>query len=179
MTHFLVNQTRPLVQESSPPREGGPTPAQKEGLIFIGCGAPWGFPGGAEVKNSPASARATGDVGSVPGGEDSLEEEMATHSSIFAWTESLVGYSPRGHKASDITEQLNTWARGVPRLLQSAPLGVSRSPTDLVVETLRPEGMFAGGFGGKFPHLEKRLPKRRLSSSPGSCHAWMGYLGIL
>ena len=67
MTHFLVNQTRTLVQESSPPREGGPTPAQKEGLIFIGCGAPWGVPGGAEVKNLPASARAAGDVGSVPG----------------------------------------------------------------------------------------------------------------
>ena len=33
---------------------------------------------------------------------------MATHSSILAWrtpwTERLVGYGPRGHKESDITE---------------------------------------------------------------------------
>ena len=37
---------------------------------------------------------------------------MATHSSILAWTipwkESLVGYSPKGVKESDTTEQLNT-----------------------------------------------------------------------
>ena len=42
------------------------------------------------------------------GREDLLEKEMATHSSILAWiipwTESLVGYSPRGRKESDTTE---------------------------------------------------------------------------
>ena len=36
---------------------------------------------------------------------------MATHSSILAWeiprTEGLVGYSPWGHKGSDMTEQLS------------------------------------------------------------------------
>ena len=35
------------------------------------------------------------------GGEDALEKEMATHSSILAWRipwMSLVGYSPWGHK---------------------------------------------------------------------------------
>ena len=37
---------------------------------------------------------------------------MATHSSILAWRipwteESLVGYSPRGHKEADTTEQLS------------------------------------------------------------------------
>ena len=36
-----------------------------------------GFPGGLVVKNLPAN---TGD-----GGEDALEKEMATHSSILAW----------------------------------------------------------------------------------------------
>ena len=40
-----------------------------------------GFPSGSVVKNLPAS---TGDVGSL-GGEDALQEEMATHSSILAW----------------------------------------------------------------------------------------------
>ena len=39
-----------------------------------------GFPSGSVVKNLPAS---TGDVGSL-GGEDALQEEMATHSSILA-----------------------------------------------------------------------------------------------
>ena len=42
--------------------------------------------------------------------EDPLEEEMATHSSILAWRShgqrSLAGYSPWGHKESDMTEQL-------------------------------------------------------------------------
>ena len=37
------------------------------------------------VKNPPASARATGDTGSIPGSEDPLEKEMPTHSSILAW----------------------------------------------------------------------------------------------
>ena len=40
------------------------------------------------VKNPPANA---GDAGSIPGWEDPLEKEMATHSSILArripWTE--------------------------------------------------------------------------------------------
>ena len=34
------------------------------------------------VKNLPANA---GDVGLIPGLGRSLEKEMATHSSIFAW----------------------------------------------------------------------------------------------
>ena len=35
------------------------------------------------VKNLPANA---GDVGSIPGLGKPLEKEMATHSSILAWT---------------------------------------------------------------------------------------------
>ena len=42
------------------------------------------------------------------GGEDPLEEDTATHSSVLAWripwTESLAGYSPQGHKETDMTE---------------------------------------------------------------------------
>ena len=42
------------------------------------------------------------------GGEDPLEKEMATHSSILAWripwTGSMAGYSPWGHKDLDMTE---------------------------------------------------------------------------
>ena len=38
-----------------------------------------------EVKNLPASAADTGDVGQSLGWEDPLEEGLATHSSIPAW----------------------------------------------------------------------------------------------
>ena len=41
-----------------------------------------GFPGGSVIKNPPANA---GNVHTIPGWEDPLEEEMATHSSILAW----------------------------------------------------------------------------------------------
>ena len=40
------------------------------------------FPGGSVVKNLLASV---GDMGLIPGSEDPLEKEMATHSSILAW----------------------------------------------------------------------------------------------
>ena len=45
------------------------------------------------------------------GQEDSLEKEMATHSSTLAWkipwTENVVGYSLWGHKESNTTELLH------------------------------------------------------------------------
>ena len=66
------------------------------------------FPGSTVIKNLPARA------GDMRCGFDSwvrkipLEKEMATHSSILAGKlhgqSSLVGYSPRGHKESDVTE---------------------------------------------------------------------------
>ena len=37
------------------------------------------------VKNSSASAGDVGDMGSIPGSEDSLEKGMATPSSVLAW----------------------------------------------------------------------------------------------
>ena len=37
------------------------------------------------VKNPAADAGDARDLGSIPGQEDPLEEEMATHSSILAW----------------------------------------------------------------------------------------------
>ena len=44
-----------------------------------------GFPRGTVVKNVPAKAGNAGNTGSVPGWEDPLEKEMATHSSVLAW----------------------------------------------------------------------------------------------
>ena len=46
--------------------------------------------------------------------EDPLEKETVTHSDILAWKthgQSLAGYSPWGHKASDVTEQLTQCPR--------------------------------------------------------------------
>ena len=45
----------------------------------------WGFPGGLVVKNLLANAGVAGDWGSILGSRGSLEKEMATHYSIFAW----------------------------------------------------------------------------------------------
>ena len=44
-----------------------------------------GFPDGLVVKNLPANAGDTRDLGRSLGQEDPLEEEMATRSSILAW----------------------------------------------------------------------------------------------
>ena len=61
-----------------------------------------GFPGGSALKNLPANAGDARDTGSIPGQEDPLEEEMATHSSILAcrvpWTEEPGGLQSMGHK---------------------------------------------------------------------------------
>ena len=40
------------------------------------------IPGGSVLKNPPANA---GDVSLILGQEDTLEKEMATHSSVLAW----------------------------------------------------------------------------------------------
>ena len=57
------------------------------------------------IKNLPANK---GDTGSIPGQEDPLEKEMATHSSILAWeipwTEEPGGYSSWGCRKSAMTE---------------------------------------------------------------------------
>ena len=37
------------------------------------------------LRNLPTNAEDIRDRGSIPGSEDALEEEMATHSSILAW----------------------------------------------------------------------------------------------
>ena len=60
------------------------------------------------VKNMPAKAGDSRDVGLMPVLEDPLEEEMATHSSILAWkipwTEEPGGSQSMGHRELDTTE---------------------------------------------------------------------------
>ena len=64
------------------------------------------------LSDGKASVYNVRDLGSIPGLEDSLEKEMATHSSTLALkiprTEELgAGYYPWGHKESGTTEQLH------------------------------------------------------------------------
>ena len=44
----------------------------------------WASPDGSESKESACNAGDTGDMGSIPGQEDHLEEEMASLSSVLA-----------------------------------------------------------------------------------------------
>ena len=67
----------------------------------------WASPVAQTIKKPPAMWETW--VWSL-GWEDPLEEGVATHSSVLAWriAWTKVGYSPRGHKESDLTEQLST-----------------------------------------------------------------------
>ena len=68
-----------------------------------------GFPSGSVVKNMPANA---GDVGSIPGSGRSPGEGRKWQPTPvflpgkFHGQRSPAGYSPRGGKESDMTEQL-------------------------------------------------------------------------
>ena len=60
-------------------------------------------PSGSVIKNPPAMQEMQETLVQSLGGEDPLEEEMATHSSIlawkFPWTEEPVGLQSMGHVA--------------------------------------------------------------------------------
>ena len=51
-------------------------------MEIVGSKISWGFPGGSDGKRSACNAR---DLCSIPGWEDPLEKEMATHSTVLAW----------------------------------------------------------------------------------------------
>ena len=62
--------------------------------------------GGSRVKNLPSSVGDTGDADSIPGSGRSLEVGNGNPLQYSCWG-SLVGFSPWGHKESDITEHSN------------------------------------------------------------------------
>ena len=74
---------------------------------------PWkGFPGGALVKNRPASAGDTGDMGLIPWVGRIPWKRKWQPTPVFLsgkshGQRSLVGYSPWGRKESDTTERLS------------------------------------------------------------------------
>ena len=69
-------------------------------IVFFGV-----FPGGSAGKESACKV---GNLDSIPGWEDPLEEGMETHSSVLAWkipwTEEPDGLQSMGSQRIDITE---------------------------------------------------------------------------
>ena len=69
-----------------------------------------------------------------PSQEDPLEKGTVTHSSILAWripwAESLVGYRPRGHKESDMTEQLSLSLSKTPSSVSVVKISLTFLPPD-------------------------------------------------
>ena len=119
---------------------------------------PLGFPGGAVVKNLPTDAGDARDMGSIPrsgrpsrGGNGKPFQYYCLGESLRQ--RSLAGYSPWGHKAWDMTEQLSctfpfssdTLASHSPTNLTPAhrtwlELGLPDSPI-LSKDCLREEGL--------------------------------------
>ena len=54
-------------------------------ILYVCVFTYWELPRWLSGKESPANTGDARDVGSIPGSEDLLEEEMAAHSSILAW----------------------------------------------------------------------------------------------
>ena len=85
---------------------------RKQPNLWFGIGDIWGFPGGSDRKESACSAREEGSIpwsGRSPGrrhGNPLQYSCMENPMDRRAWWA-----SPRGHKKSDTTEQLNTHAR--------------------------------------------------------------------
>ena len=77
-------------------------------MIFIViCFYPMGFLIGSVVKNLPATIGDAGDTGSIPGQEITWRRKRQPTPVILLGKSrgqrSLVGYSPWGHKESDMT----------------------------------------------------------------------------
>ena len=77
------------------------------------------FSGGSVVKNLPANAGDTRDIVLIPGQEDPLEKEMATHCNILAWKISWTEEPGRLHGISES----QTWLSTAQRKVQIKPFG--------------------------------------------------------
>ena len=90
-----------------------------------------GFPGGASGKEFTCQCRRLKSRVRTLSQEDTLEKEMATHSSIVAWkipwSEEPGRLQPRGHKESDTTEHTHTHTPLESSALGSSKIGVEHS----------------------------------------------------
>ena len=104
------------------------------------------------VKNPSAMQQPQGMQFRSLGWKDSLEEEMATHSCIFAWeilwTEEPGGlWSMGGHIESDTTEQLNTCSLLYITGELNCTDAISQGPLPLASRYIQSMGAPAGGRG--------------------------------
>ena len=99
-----IEPTSPAWQADSSPLSHLASPCQFLAVPKVPKGLPWWL----SRKESACNSGDAGDAGSIPGSGRSLEEEMATHSSILAWRIPWTGEPGRlqsiGHKQSDTTE---------------------------------------------------------------------------
>ena len=86
------------------------------------CSLTRGFPSGSAGEESSCNAGDTGDAGSIPGLEDPLEEEMATHSNILAW------------KISWTKEPGRLWSMGLQRVGHNWACGTQWGPRNKNME---------------------------------------------
>ena len=130
------------------------------------------------VKNPPDNV---GGWGWISGGdrEDTLEKEMATHSSILPGEShgqrSLMGSRPWSHKESDTTERLNRTQESIPEITLAQLSGHScsssrlttlglRTSSNTVRSSLHRQGLPLQVSVAHEEHLQSR------DASPG--HAW-------
>ena len=103
------------------------TPKEVAWTALTTSSLPLGFPSDSMVKNQPVMKETQKMWVQALDQEDPLEEEMATHSSIFAWKSyeqiNLVGYSPWGHKEVDTTKKAYpaAWLRWTNHMLRNLP----------------------------------------------------------
>ena len=77
----MLSNREDLIQELALKALEGPLVQKEEGIGYRYLASQVAL----VVKNLPASAGDIRDSGSIPGWDDSLEEGMATHSSILTW----------------------------------------------------------------------------------------------
>ena len=86
------------------------------GPIILSVRCFLGFPGGLEVKNLSTNEGAAENKGLIPGWEDPLKEENATHTNILSriipWTEELVRLQSGVSESWTWLEQLTRHLRG-------------------------------------------------------------------
>ena len=107
----LLNWTELILEGTRPQLLGRDAVKHKMSKVFFNNSFPFLtsiFPT-CPSKNPPANTGDIRDTGSIPGQEDSLEQEMATHSSIFAWRSPWTE-EPRGLQSIGLQRVRQDWS---------------------------------------------------------------------
>ena len=126
-----------------------------------------GFPGGSVVKNPPAMQETQETGVQSLGWEDPLGEDMATHSSIFAWTEEPGGLQTLGLQR--VRHNLSDWAR-MPGI-QRPGLGREHRQGEGVPCPGSPGICRKGRLGVRSPKASGPLDRSREGAAASTSHA--------